>query len=75
MPAATLATAWLLARSETVIPIPGTRDPSHLAEAARGAEVALDTEAMARIEAALPVGWAAGDRYSEAQWVGPERFC
>ena len=30
---------------------------------------------MNRIDAILPVGWAAGDRYSEAQTVGPERYC
>ena len=30
---------------------------------------------LAEIEAILPVGWAAGDRYSTAQWIGPERFC
>ena len=23
----------------------------------------------------LPIGWAHGDRYSQGQWVGPERYC
>jgi hypothetical protein len=27
------------------------------------------------IESILPIGWAHGDRYSEAQWIGPERYC
>ena len=30
---------------------------------------------LARIEAVLPVGWASGDRYSDAQSIGPERYC
>ncbi|QFT62631.1 aldo/keto reductase [Roseivivax sp. THAF30] len=73
-PAASLAIAWLLSRSETVIPIPGTRSPRHLEEAARGATMRLGAEDLARIEEALPPGWAHGDRYSETQWHGPERF-
>ena len=32
-------------------------------------------DALAAIDAALPVGWAHGDRYSDAQWVGPEKYC
>ncbi|WP_375261177.1 aldo/keto reductase [Palleronia sp.] len=74
-PAASLANAWLLAQGDHVLPIPGTRDPDHLAEAVRGAELTLAPEDLARIEQALPVGWAHGDRYSEAQWNGPERYC
>jgi aryl-alcohol dehydrogenase-like predicted oxidoreductase len=74
-PAAALAIAWLLARSPGVIPIPGTRSVAHLRELAAGAELALDAADLARIEAVLPVGWAHGDRYSAAQWVGPERYC
>jgi hypothetical protein len=27
------------------------------------------------IETILPLGWANGDRYSDAQWIGPERYC
>ena len=27
------------------------------------------------IEDILPVGWCHGDRYSIAQWEGPEKFC
>ncbi|SFE94144.1 aldo/keto reductase [Roseivivax sediminis] len=75
VPAAALAVAWLLWRSPSVIPIPGTRNPGHLAELAQGAGLALGTSEMARIEEALPVGWAHGDRYTDAQWHGPERFC
>jgi aryl-alcohol dehydrogenase-like predicted oxidoreductase len=74
-PAAALAIAWLLQAGETVIAIPGTRSPAHLRELARGAELELSPELTARIEEVLPVGWAHGDRYSDKQWVGPERYC
>ncbi|SMC99896.1 aldo/keto reductase [Primorskyibacter flagellatus] len=73
--AAALAIAWLIAKSPTVIPIPGTRNPAHLRELAAGACMELSDTELARIEAALPVGWAHGDRYTEAQWIGPERYC
>lgn len=73
--AAALAVAWLLARSPGIVPIPGTRSPEHLRELAAGAALELDADDIARIEAVLPVGWAAGDRYSDGQWAGPERYC
>ena len=72
--AAGLANAWLLAQGDHVIPIPGTRSVSHLSDCLQGRDVRLTPEDLARIEAILPVGWAHGDRYSEAQWVGPERY-
>lgn len=75
LPAAGLAIAWCLARGEHVIPIPGTRSVAHFRELLAGAETALGPEDMAKIEAVLPVGWAHGDRYSDGQWVGPERYC
>ncbi len=73
--AAALAIAWVLSRGEHVIAIPGTRTAAHAAELFRGAELAGDAGLIAEIEAALPVGWAHGDRYSEDQWIGPERYC
>jgi aryl-alcohol dehydrogenase-like predicted oxidoreductase len=74
-PAAALAIAWLIAKGDHVLPIPGTKNTAHLAELIRGAEIDLTPEDLARIEAVLPVGWAHGDRYNEAQWKGPERYC
>ncbi len=73
--AASLAIAWLLRRDEHVLPIPGTRSVDHLKECAAGAEISLSDEDLQRIEEVLPIGWAHGDRYSEAQWKGPERYC
>ena len=73
--AAALAIAWLLSRGPGVIPIPGTRSVAHLGELAAGTELTLSADDLARIDAILPVGWAHGDRYAPAQWVGPERYC
>ena len=73
--AAGLANAWLLTRGPHVIPIPGTRSVEHLRECISGAALNLSATDLERIEAVLPVGWAHGDRYSEAQGIGPERYC
>ena len=34
----------------------------------------LSQEQMSQIEIVLPLGWAQGDRYSEKQWIGPEKY-
>ncbi|MDX1742093.1 MAG: aldo/keto reductase [Ruegeria sp.] len=73
--AAALANAWLLTRGSHVIPIPGTRSVQHLKECVAGAELKLSKGDLEQIEAVLPAGWAHGDRYSNAQWIGPERYC
>jgi len=72
---AALALAWTLHRGPHIVPIPGTRTVKHLAEDAEGAAIKLTSEDMAEIETILPVGFAHGDRYSESQYVGPERYC
>lgn len=73
--AAGLAIAWLLARGEHVIPIPGTRSVAHLNELLQGATRTLSQEELRAIDQILPVGWAHGDRYSRQQWEGPEAYC
>jgi len=75
LPAAGLAVAWCIAKGDHVIPIPGTRSAVHFAELVAGANADLSAEDVARVEAVLPIGWAHGDRYSEDQWIGPERYC
>lgn len=74
VPAGGLAIAWLLAQGEHVIPIPGTRSIAHLDDLVAGVELSLTESDLARIEAVLPVGWCHGDRYANAQWMGPERY-
>ncbi len=52
-----LALAWLLARdTPAVVPIPGTRDPAHLAENLATAETALSPVDIAELAALFPPG-------------------
>ena len=71
---ASLAIAWVLAQGEQVIAIPGTRKAEHLDELAAARDIDITDKVKAEIEQILPVGWAYGDRYSDDQWVGPERY-
>lgn len=72
---AELALAWILHRDDHLIPIPGTRSAHHLEELARGADLVLTPDDLAAIDQILPPGFAYGDRYSDAQQVGAERYC
>jgi aryl-alcohol dehydrogenase-like predicted oxidoreductase len=58
-----LALAWLLARGEHVVPIPGTKRRKYLEENAAAAEIRLEARDLTRIDDALPPGAAAGERY------------
>ena len=60
-----LALAWVLARGEDIVPIPGTKRRSYLEENAAAAEIELSAEDLARIDEAAPVGVTAGDRYAD----------
>ena len=69
------AIAWILDQGPHLLPIPGTRTAEHLAEWAEADQITFTDEDRAEIDRLLPVGWAAGDRYNDAQAVGPERYC
>jgi aryl-alcohol dehydrogenase-like predicted oxidoreductase len=71
---ATLAVAWSLAKAPHVVPIPGTRSADHLEECAAAADFALDASRLAELEHVLPIGFAAGERYSDQQWVGIQKY-
>jgi aryl-alcohol dehydrogenase-like predicted oxidoreductase len=71
---ATLAIAWTLAKAPHVVPIPGTRSAAHLEECAAAAKIDLTDAQLAEIERALPLGFAAGERYSEQQWLGIQKY-
>jgi aryl-alcohol dehydrogenase-like predicted oxidoreductase len=60
-----LALAWVLAQGEDIIPIPGTKRRAFLEENLAAVDIALSEEDLARINAALPPGAAAGTRYPE----------
>jgi len=72
---AAAALAWLLDQDDSMIPIPGTRSAAHLAEWAGACEIAFTDDDRAEINRLLPAGFAHGDRYSDAQIVGIERYC
>ena len=63
---AQLALAWLLHRSEGVIPIPGTSSMARLEENIRAADIRLSDEEAHGSEDALPKGSVAGERYAPA---------
>ena len=64
-----LALAWVLARGDDVVPIPGTKRRSYLEENAAAAEVELTAEDLARIDGVFPRGAASGDRYSDMSTI------
>ncbi|HEY0027252.1 MAG TPA: aldo/keto reductase [Allosphingosinicella sp.] len=64
--AAQLALAWVLAQGGDIIPIPGTKRRRWLDDNIGALYLSLDTEDLARIDAILPPGAAAGDRYHAA---------
>lgn len=62
---AQLALAWLLARGQDILPIPGTKHVNRLEENVGALQVQLTTEEVARLDAAFPAGAAAGNRYPD----------
>jgi len=60
---AQLTLAWLLAQGEDVVAIPGTRRLDRVQENIGALDVALTPGDVARIDAAVPKGAAAGTRY------------
>jgi aryl-alcohol dehydrogenase-like predicted oxidoreductase len=61
-----LALAWVMARGNDIVPIPGTKRRKYLEENVAAAAVAISTAEMAEIDRALPKGAAAGERYPAA---------
>jgi aryl-alcohol dehydrogenase-like predicted oxidoreductase len=61
-----IALAWLLARGDDVVPIPGTRHLRYLEENVAALDVRLDAADSKRLDEAFPLGAAAGPRYNEA---------
>ena len=62
-----LALAWLLARGQDIVPIPGTKRPERLDENLGALNVQLTADDVRRISDAIPIGAAAGERYPAAQ--------
>jgi aryl-alcohol dehydrogenase-like predicted oxidoreductase len=70
---AQLALAWLLHQGEDVVSIPGTRRVRYLEENAAAVDISLSEEQLAHIDAAVPVGAVAGDRYPPGGMAAVER--
>jgi aryl-alcohol dehydrogenase-like predicted oxidoreductase len=62
---AQLAIAWVLAKGEDVVPIPGVKSRVRLEENARAVDVSLSPQDLERIESVAVRGVASGDRYPE----------
>lgn len=67
------ATALAWVARDGVIPIPGTRHAQHMQQWLP--LPSLSPSERSEIEAILPVGFAAGDRYGDHQLHGVERYC
>lgn len=67
--AAQLALAWVLAKGDDIVPIPGTRKISRLEENLAAIDIELTTEDIAALDAAAPIGTTAGDRYPDMSTV------
>jgi aryl-alcohol dehydrogenase-like predicted oxidoreductase len=63
---AQLALAWLLARGDHVVPIPGTRSTAHLEENVAAADIKLPAGLVTRIDALINRQTVAGARYNAA---------
>ena len=64
--AAQVALAWVLARGDDVVPIPGTKRVRYLEQNAAAAELELTAAELGDLDAAFPIGAAAGERYPDA---------
>ena len=61
-----LVLAWVLAKGEDIVPIPGTKRRRYLEENAISADIRLSSAEMSELEAAVPAEDVAGERYNEA---------
>ncbi|SAL76969.1 aldo/keto reductase [Caballeronia peredens] len=64
---AQIAIAWVLAQGDDIIPVIGARRRDRLTESLGAFDVKLTGDDFAAIEAAVPKGAAAGDRYEAVQ--------
>jgi aryl-alcohol dehydrogenase-like predicted oxidoreductase len=66
-----LALAWVLAKGDDIVPIPGTKRRTYLEENAAAAEIKLTPSEVAELEAAIPIDQVVGERYPAAsmRWI------
>jgi len=64
-----LVLAWVLARGDDIVPIPGTKHVTYLEENVAAAGVELSKADVERLDAVIPVGAATGTRYTDMSLV------
>ena len=64
-----LALAWVLAQGEHVVPIPGTKHRHYLDENIGALDIQLGEDDLRALDAAVPEGASAGDRYADMSSV------
>ena len=62
-----LALAWVLAKGDDLVPIPGTKRRKYLEENAAAADIKLTDAEVEELETAVPVEAVAGERYNQVQ--------
>ena len=68
-----LALAWVMAKGEDIVPIPGTKRRKYLEENAKAGDVRLSKADIEALEAAVPQTEVAGDRYAPAGMKAVDR--
>ena len=68
-----IALAWLLHKGQDIVPIPGTKRRKYLEENIGAANVSLDKQEMATLDATLAPEKIAGPRYNEKQMAMVDR--
>jgi aryl-alcohol dehydrogenase-like predicted oxidoreductase len=63
--AAQLALAWVLAKGDDIVPIPGTKSPQRLEENAAAADLNLSAAELAELDEAISPAAVRGSRYPE----------
>lgn len=62
---AQLAIAWVMAKGNDIVPIPGTKSPRRLEENVAATEVKLPAELVEELDGAVPPDAVRGDRYAK----------
>ncbi|WP_295444922.1 aldo/keto reductase [Sphingorhabdus sp. EL138] len=62
---AQIALAWILAQGSDIVPIPGFKRRATMEDSAMASDIALDTDDLAKLDAAAPRGGTSGPRYGE----------
>lgn len=69
---AQIALAWLLNKHPHAVPIPGSRQPRHIAQNARAADIKLSAQEISQLDALFPPSSVSGARLPAPAMVGIE---